>query len=90
MADLIISEKHWRFRNAVTATSEATGGFMPFEFVRRPGAWMLGLCIGDCEARADGQGGELIDGIAARTPVRELLFVEAIGHARIPFPRVPA
>jgi hypothetical protein len=40
---------------------------------------MLGLCIGDREARADGQCGELIDRIAASAPVRELLFVEALG-----------
>jgi hypothetical protein len=41
--------------------------------------------IGDCEARADGQGGKLIDCIAARAPVRKLFFVEALGHPRVPF-----
>src|SRR5712664_1986417 len=44
-----------------------------------------GLCVGDREARADCQCGELIDRIAAGAPVRELLFVEALGHTRMPF-----
>src|ERR1700731_3573018 len=43
------------------------------------------LCVGDREARADCQCGELIDRIAASAPVRELLFVEALGHTRTPF-----
>ena len=43
------------------------------------------LCVGDREARADCQCGELIDRIAASAPVRELLFVEALGHTRVPF-----
>src|SRR5229473_3904225 len=43
------------------------------------------LCVGDREAGADCQCGELIDRIAASTPVRKLLFVEALGHARVPF-----
>src|SRR6202008_4171931 len=46
---------------------------------------MHGLCVGDREARADCQCGELIDRIAAGEPVRELLFVEALGDARVPF-----
>jgi hypothetical protein len=46
---------------------------------------MHGLCVGDREARADCQCGELIDGIAAGAPVRELLFVEALGDTRVPF-----
>ncbi len=46
---------------------------------------MLGLCVGDREARADGQRGELIDSVAAGTPVRKLLLIEALGHARVPF-----
>jgi hypothetical protein len=37
------------------------------------------------EARADGQGGELIDRVAAGAPVRQFLLVEALGHARMPF-----
>ena len=37
------------------------------------------------EARADGQRGELIDSVAAGTPVRKLLLIEALGHARVPF-----
>jgi hypothetical protein len=45
----------------------------------------LQLCVGDREARADSQCGELIDRIAASAPVRKLLFVEALGHARVPF-----
>src|ERR1700730_566812 len=46
---------------------------------------MLGLCVGDREARADCQCGELIDRIAAGAPVRKLLFIEALGHMREPF-----
>ena len=46
---------------------------------------MLGLCVGDREARADCQCGELIDRVAASAPVRKLLFVEALGHRRLPF-----
>jgi hypothetical protein len=46
---------------------------------------MLGLCVGDREARADCQCGELIDCIAAGAPVSKLLFVEALGHAGMPF-----
>ena len=46
---------------------------------------MHGLCIGDREARADCQCGELIDRITAGAPVRKLLFVEALGHTRVPF-----
>ena len=52
---------------------------------RHPAAFMPGLCVGDREARADCQCGELIDRIAAGAPVRELLVVEAFGHARVPF-----
>jgi hypothetical protein len=43
---------------------------------------MLGSCVRDREARADGQGRELIDRVAAGAPVRQLLLVEALGHAR--------
>src|SRR4249920_2779080 len=43
------------------------------------------LRVGDREARADCQRGELIDRIAASLPVRELRFVEALGHTRVPF-----
>jgi hypothetical protein len=43
------------------------------------------LCGGDREARADSQCGELIDRIAAGAPVRKLVFVEALGHTRLPF-----
>ena len=39
---------------------------------------MLGSCVGDREARADGQGRELIDRVAASAPVRQLLVVEAL------------
>src|SRR5271169_6448480 len=46
---------------------------------------MLGSCVRDREARAHGQGRELIDRVAAGAPVRKLLFVEALGHARVPF-----
>jgi hypothetical protein len=44
----------------------------------------LGLCVGDHEARADCQRGELIHGIAASAPVRKLLFVEPLGQMRAP------
>src|SRR4029077_2274313 len=52
-----------------------------------PGALSLSidLSVGDRETRADGQGGELIDRITAGAPIRELLFVEALGHTRVPF-----
>jgi hypothetical protein len=48
---------------------------------------MLGSCVRDREARADGQGRELIDRVAAGAPVRQLLLVEALGHTRVPFAR---
>ena len=44
-----------------------------------------GALVGDREARADGQGRQLIDGVAAGAPVRQLLLVEPLGHARVPF-----
>jgi hypothetical protein len=40
-------------------------------------------CLG--KARADCQCGELIDRIAPSAPVRKLLFIELLGHARVPF-----
>jgi hypothetical protein len=43
------------------------------------------LRVGDREARADRQGGEVINRIAASLPIRELLFVEALGDVRLPF-----
>jgi hypothetical protein len=52
---------------------------------RQPAAFIPGLCVGDREGRADCQCGELIDRIAAGAPVRQLLFVEALGHRRMPF-----
>jgi hypothetical protein len=36
-----------------------------------PGDFRLGLCVGDREARADRQRGELIDRIAAGAPIRK-------------------
>src|SRR5882762_5416574 len=53
----------------------------------RLAALAVALCVGDREARADREGGELIDRIAAGAPVRKLLFVEALGHTRVPFAR---
>jgi hypothetical protein len=44
-----------------------------------------GLCVGDRDARADCQSGELIDRITAGAPVRKFLFVQALGHTRVPF-----
>ena len=46
---------------------------------------MLGSCVRDREARADGQGGELIDRGAAGAPISKLLVVELRGHMRLPF-----
>src|SRR5258705_3371466 len=46
---------------------------------------MPGLSVGDREARADREGGELIDRVAAGAPIRQLPFVEALGHTRVPF-----
>src|SRR5580693_6367006 len=46
---------------------------------------MLGSCVGDRETRAHGQGRELIDRVAPGAPVRQLLFIETLGHARVPF-----
>lgn len=43
------------------------------------------LCVCNREARSDRQSGELIDRIAARTLIGELLFIEAFRHARMPF-----
>src|SRR5690348_16740083 len=43
------------------------------------------LAIGDRETSSDRQGGELADRVAAGPPIRQLLFVEALGHARLPF-----
>ena len=40
---------------------------------------MLGSCVRDREARADGQGRELIDRVAAGAPVRQLFVVEDSG-----------
>ena len=44
-----------------------------------------GLRVGDRETRADGQRGKLIDRITASAPVRKLLLVELLRHARVPF-----
>jgi hypothetical protein len=43
--------------------------------------------VGDRKARADGERGELIDRIAPRAPIRQLLLVELLGHTRLPFAR---
>src|SRR6516225_9485562 len=48
------------------------------------------LSVGDREPRADREGGELIDRVAARTPVRELFLIQPLGHAREPFAGVRA
>ena len=45
----------------------------------------FGLSVGDREARANCQCGELIDRVAAGAPVRKLLFIKALGHTRLPF-----
>ena len=41
--------------------------------------------ISNCEARADRQGGKLVDRVAASAPVGELLVIEVLGHMRMPF-----
>ena len=43
------------------------------------------LSISHCQARADRQGSELADRVAAGPPVGELLLIEALGHERLPF-----
>jgi hypothetical protein len=39
----------------------------------------FGLSVGNREARADRQGGTLVDRIASGMPIRKLLFIEAFG-----------
>jgi hypothetical protein len=48
------------------------------------------LSVGDRKPGADRQGGELIDRVAAGTPIRKLLFVEPRRHTRMPFAGVRA
>ena len=43
------------------------------------------LSIGDREAHAASQRGELIDRVAAGTPPGKLLFIEPLRHVRMPF-----
>jgi hypothetical protein len=54
-----------------------------------PGVFLFcgcpGLGLGNREARADCQGGELIDRGAAGAPIGKLFFVELRGHMRQPF-----
>jgi hypothetical protein len=47
--------------------------------------WLLALSVGDRQARANCQCGELIDRIAAGAPVRKILFIELLRHTRLPF-----
>ena len=42
------------------------------------------------ETGADREGGQLIDRVPARPPIREFVFIQPVGHARIPFPGVRA
>jgi hypothetical protein len=42
------------------------------------------LSVGDREARADCESGELIDCVAAGAPIRKLLFIKALRHTRVP------
>src|SRR5271155_949842 len=48
------------------------------------------LSVGDAEASADRQGGELVDRVAAGAPVREFVLIESLRHARRPFAGVRA
>jgi hypothetical protein len=53
---------------------------------------MLGSCVRDRGARADGQGGELVDCVAAGAPVRirAVLDGKAIVNARsVAYDRIP-
>ena len=45
----------------------------------------LRLALGHREARADCVGGELINRVAADSPVGKLVFIKAVGHMRMPF-----
>ena len=65
-------------RGFLFAKRRSVAGRLP----HKASALMLGSCVGDRDPRADGQGGELIDGVASGTPVRKLLLVELLGHAR--------
>jgi hypothetical protein len=42
------------------------------------------------EAMPDRQGDQLIDGVAAGAPVRQLLLVEPLWHPRVPFTELRA
>src|SRR5437016_3795855 len=42
------------------------------------------LSIGDGERRAHGQGGELVDRVAAGPPIGKFLVIEALGHVGVP------
>src|SRR5277367_4454415 len=46
---------------------------------------VLGLSVGNRDPRADRQCSELIERIVGGAPVRQLVFVEALGHMRAPF-----
>jgi hypothetical protein len=48
---------------------------------------MARLGVSHREARADCQCSELIDRIAAGAPIGKLLFIESLGHVRVPFAR---
>jgi hypothetical protein len=53
-----------------------------------PGFSFGGCCgsgLGDRDARADRESGELIDGGAAGAPIRKLIFIELRRHMRMPF-----
>jgi hypothetical protein len=42
------------------------------------------LCVGNREARADRQCGELVDRVTAGAPLRQLSLIEAVRHMRMP------
>jgi len=46
-----------------------------------------GSRVGDRQGHADCERGELINRVPAGAPVRQFLFVELLGHARVPFAR---
>jgi hypothetical protein len=81
----------WRDPLRQSGRGAAAAGYRPRHagskkrFRCRRSAMKVWLSLGDGEARADRQGGELIDCVAASPPVGEFLFIEARGHVRMPF-----
>src|ERR1700730_6154096 len=73
--------KHWRLVKA----KDFDFKYRPASLSRQVILQNRRLCVSDREARADRHRGKLIDGVAPGAPIQELLFVEALGHAGVPF-----